>query len=110
MMMPGAKNAVVDLVKLTGYCLDFGHPRGRHKARRFAEKLGITAENARILQAALLDAAGGNDAVLVGEDGYGRRFEIEFMLQGPRGEAVVRSGWIVRSGESFPRLTTCYVD
>ena len=25
------------------------------------------------------------------------------------GEATVRSSWIVRSGEDFPRLTSCYV-
>jgi len=28
----------------------------------------------------------------------------------PNGErAVVRSSWIIRNGEDFPRLTSCYV-
>ena len=39
---------VVDLLKLTGYCLNPEHPRGKHKARVFAT-LGFTAENAEEL-------------------------------------------------------------
>lgn len=34
--MPNADRAVVELRKLTGYCLSFAHPRGRHKAQVFA--------------------------------------------------------------------------
>jgi hypothetical protein len=30
-------------------------------------------------------------------------------MNGPAGQAKVRSGWIVRSGEDFARLTSCYV-
>ncbi len=34
---------------------------------------------------------------------------IDFQLETMHGAAVVRSGWIVRTGEDFPRLTTCFV-
>ena len=34
---------------------------------------------------------------------------IDFRLRTAHGETTVRSGWIVRVGEDFPRLTTCFV-
>ena len=40
---------------------------------------------------------------------YGQLYVLDFPVQGPRGEAMVRSGWIIRQGEDFPRLTSCYV-
>jgi len=46
MRLPGGDAAVVDLRKLTEYCLNPDHPRGKHKARVFAT-LGFTLENAR---------------------------------------------------------------
>jgi len=48
MKLPGGDAAVVELQKLTGYCLDPEHRRGKHKARVFAT-LGFTAENAEEL-------------------------------------------------------------
>jgi hypothetical protein len=45
MKMPGGDAATVDRRKLTAYCLNPEHPRGKHKARVFAT-LGFTAENA----------------------------------------------------------------
>lgn len=56
MKMPDGDAAIVDRQKLTGYCLNPEHPRGKHKARVFAT-LGFTAENADTLRAALLMAA-----------------------------------------------------
>ena len=34
---------------------------------------------------------------------------LDFIVTVPSNMAVVRSGWIVRILEDFPRLTTCYV-
>jgi len=42
MKMPDGDAAIVDRQKLTGYCLNPEHPRGKHKARVFA-MLGFTA-------------------------------------------------------------------
>jgi len=44
--MPGGDHAIIKRGKLTGYCLNPEHPRGKHKARVFATALGFTAENA----------------------------------------------------------------
>ena len=46
MKLPNAENAVVDIAKLRDYCLDPNHPEGKHKARIFMEKLGITKKDA----------------------------------------------------------------
>ena len=42
-------------------------------------------------------------------DQYGHRYILDFEMEGPRGRAIVRSLWIVRSGEAFPRFVTCFV-
>ena len=52
MRLPGGDAAIVDLDKLTGYCLNPDHPRGKHKARVFAATLGLTSEHAVILRTA----------------------------------------------------------
>lgn len=107
--MPGGDAAIVDLQKLTGYCLNPDHPRGKHKARVFANALGFTAENADELRAALLRAAASDDAQPAAADQFGDRYVLEFEIEGPRGAGIVRSTWIVRRGESAPRLTSCFV-
>jgi Domain of unknown function (DUF6883) len=108
MKMPGGDAAIVDTRKLTGYCLNPEHPRGKHKARVFAT-LGFTAENADDLRAALLKAAASNDAQVAAADQFGDRYVLEFELEGPQGKGIVRSTWIVRRGERAPRLTSCFV-
>ena len=34
---------------------------------------------------------------------------LRFPLRTPKGRGVVLTAWIVRHGEDFPRLTTCYI-
>lgn len=107
--MSNADRAVVAIEKLRDYCLNPEHPRSRHKARVFASALGLTAQSAELLQSALLAAARTNDAIAMEHDQYGQRYVLDFPLRTPAGRALVRGGWIVRTGEEFPRLTSCYV-
>jgi hypothetical protein len=109
MRLPGGENAVVDLEKLVSYCLNPEHARGKHKARVFARVLGLTAQHAELLRAALLEAAITNDARETHSDQFGDRYMPDFVLRGPRGAGTVRSLWIVRRGESSPRLASCYL-
>jgi hypothetical protein len=109
MQLPNPENAVVDLKKLRDYCLSAEHPRGRHKARMFAAILGFTAKDAEELQQALLSAAHTYEAFSMGGDDYGQRYAVDFPMDGLGGTAAIRSLWIVRHGENFPRLITCYV-
>ena len=71
--------------------------------------LGFTADRADELQAALLQAAIDEEATTTDSDEYGLRFVLDFTMNGPVGAARIRSSWIVRVGEDFPRLTSCYV-
>lgn len=48
------------------------------------------------------------DAVSGENDSYGQRYTLDFEVRHER-SAVVRSSWIVLTGEDFPRLTTCFV-
>ncbi len=109
MKLPNAERAVVDLAKLRDYCLSPIHPRGKHKARVFMARLGLMPAHATELQTALLKAAGNQEALPADRDAYGQRYVIDFTMTGPSGQALVRSSWIVRDGEDFPRLTSCYV-
>lgn len=109
MRLPNGDRASVDIAKLRDYCLDTSHWRGRHKARVFATALGITAADAEWLRDALIAAARAEDAIPSDADQYGQRFVVEFELIGPMGTAMIRSRWIVRTGEDYPRLSTCYV-
>ena len=109
MKLPGGDEAIVELEKLTGYCMNAEHSRGKHKARVFESVLGFSAANAQELRRALLEAAATDDAIPGLTDRYGSRCVIDFSIDGPAGGATSRSLWILRQGEHTPRLTSCYV-
>jgi hypothetical protein len=109
MRLPHGERAVCDDAKLRDYCLNPQHPRGRHKARVFQSALGLTAAHTALLRDALLAAARTEEATAGEADVYGQRYVIDFNFAGPAGAGRIRSTWIVRNGEDFPRLTTCYV-
>lgn len=50
MITPNAENAVIDLRKLTDYCLNAEHEIGKHKAGVFESALDLTVENAEELK------------------------------------------------------------
>ncbi|HEX9987234.1 MAG TPA: hypothetical protein VGE45_02005 [Chloroflexia bacterium] len=109
MKLPNPERAVVDIEKLRDYCLSFEHLRGRHKARVFLSVLGLTAIHVSELYFALRNAAENEDATIGQGDEYGQRYVLDFVMTGPRGRATVRSAWIVRAREDFPRLISCYI-
>ena len=108
MRLPNPENAVVDVRKLRDYCLSPEHPRGR-KARVFFAAPGLGAEDAEELREALLSAAYSGEAIAGEEDEYGQRYVLDFEMSTAVGTATLRSGWIVRREEDFPRFTSCYV-
>ena len=109
MRLPNGGRAIVDLRKLTDYCLNPGHLRGRHKARVFAAALGLSAVDAEGLRQVLLASAAAVDAELASSDEWGDRYVLDFHIARGGWDARVRSSWIVRRGEKIPRLTTCFV-
>jgi hypothetical protein len=65
--------------------------------------------DAEWLRARLLEAAVQGKAVEAEADEYGKSHILDFECVKDTRSAYIRTGWIVRRGEDFPRLTTCYV-
>jgi hypothetical protein len=107
--LPNSERAFIDPEKLFGYSLDPEHDEGRHKAHLFESLLGINRQNADQLLDAVEQAAVTGEAVTGKLDEYGQRYVIDFIFAGPGGTATIRSAWIVRINEDFPRLVTCYI-
>jgi hypothetical protein len=109
MKLPNADRAFVDVVKLRDYSLHTHHKEGRHKARVFAQALGLKSDNADWLRERLLEIARREECLIGRKTDYGQRYVIDFELTHAGKTAQVRSAWIIRRGEEFPRLVTCYV-
>ena len=109
MRLPHNGKAVVDHNKLSGYCLNPHHPRGKHKARVFRQYLGITADEAAFLVAEIKRAIEEQPCRKGDQDEWGTRYTVDFLCRRGRRQAVVRTCWIVMHGEGVPRLTSCYV-
>ena len=110
MKLPNGAGAVVDIEKLQDYCLSSQHPEGRHKARVFLSALGMTSADASKLREILLFAAAENNGVsMTIADQYGCRYSLDVVATWGSREALVRSAWIIKTGEEFPRLVSCYV-
>jgi hypothetical protein len=108
-LIPNAERAFIDPRKLAEYSLSPEHPVGGHKAILFERVLGITVEHATVLREILLHVVAHASASVGRLDEFGQRYTIDLTLRTEIGAAAVRSAWIVRRGEDFPRLTTCFV-
>lgn len=109
MKLPNADRSEVELRKLSEYCLSPAHPVGKHKAAVFRAALGLTVADAPAIRDWLLRAAVNGDAFEERVDEFGQRYRLDFEMTNPSGRATIRSAWIIRAGEDFPRLTTCFV-
>lgn len=113
MKLPNAERAVINIEKLRDYSLNPDHPKGKHKAHVFQEKLGLRAEHAERLREQILEAVLKSEAIEQSPSAYGRRFVVDFQAQRGVGyvmtHAIIRTAWIIRNDEDFPRLTSCYI-
>lgn len=109
MKLPNAEQALVDVRKLREYCLNVEHPRGQHKARVFKSALGWTADQAEAVRRRLLEAVLHEDVSFLGADDYGQRYALDFVVPNAGVVVTVRSLWMVRYGEDFPRFASRYV-
>jgi hypothetical protein len=107
--VPNADRAILDIRKIADYCLSSAHPRGRHKARVFREALGLGQGDAQWLREARLDGIRRVDAVELANDDIGNRWRVDVPIRRQGKLVVVRTVWIVRSGEEVPRFVTCWV-
>lgn len=106
MNLLNADRAVVDPAKVRDYLLCTGHPVGRFKAALFVS-LGYSADRWEVLRNDILALARTESASPGRSSPYGRKFEIDGTLTGPSGRsAAVRTVWIFRPEEQFPRFVT----
>ena len=108
MKLPNGEQAVLDPGKLPGYVLNTTHPEMWHKARVFLSALGLTATESDVLAKAILSAVASEQVVETERDAFGVRYGLDFEMSHKGRKAMVRTGWIVRTGEDFLRFVTCY--
>jgi hypothetical protein len=109
MKLPNAERAFVDIAKLRDYALNAEHKEGKHKARVFAAASGLRANDAQWLREKLFEHREERRLPAGKANDYGQRYLIDFELSHARKSARIRSAWIVRNRENFPRLVTCYM-
>lgn len=71
--------------------------------------LGLKTGDADELKAALLKAASETDCLENEKDEFGQRYQIDFIFSRQERSAVIRSFWIIKIGEQFPRFVSCFV-
>jgi hypothetical protein len=109
MKLPNPDQAIIPFEKLEGYSLNPNHSEGRHKAFVFQSALGLGLEEAEELRSALRQALQTEDALPTQRNSYGQKYQIDFEMTREGKSAMIRSIWIVRQNEGFPRLITCYI-
>ena len=107
--LPHRERAILDLRKIEHYCLNPQHPRGRHKARLFLEALGIQRADASWLRDVLLTAARNSEAIELATDAIGNRWRLDVAVTRHEKRVMIRTIWILRTGENAPRFVTCWV-
>lgn len=107
--LPHGDRAVLDIRKVRDYCLSPAHPRGRHKAQVFRGALDVGRGDAEWLRDVLLETARDGDASRLATDAWGSHWRIDVTIRRHGKSAVVRTIWIVRTGENVPRFVTCWV-
>ncbi len=94
--------------KLTDYVLNSAHEIGRHKAKVFATKLGLTAAQWLSLAAQIAANVGNAEVYRVVQSEHGLLFRARMNVTGAEGRtATIETGWIVRDGAI--NLTTVLV-
>lgn len=107
--LPQADDAVIPQEKLR-YCLDLGHPTGRHKARVFRSALGLGIEDVSALERMVRDGIARNEAAHIHTLGDGsQRWVVEWIVVGRLGPLRFVSAWDFRSQTESPRLVSCYL-
>jgi hypothetical protein len=108
MKLPNGDRAQISLQKLVGYCLNLEHKRGKDKARRFREVLGITIENADLLYALVQKAALEGEVTQQTSTPFGQEFKVDWVIP-DTAEVRLRTIWEIAPGTTEPRLITAFI-
>jgi hypothetical protein len=107
--LPNIEQAILEARKIEDYCLNPDHPRGRHKARVFRDALGIVRNDAEWLRKTLLESLHDSEAIELASDAFGSRWRVDMRIRRHGITIMVRTVWIVQTGEQVPHFVTCWV-
>jgi hypothetical protein len=108
MKLPNGDLAVIPIQKLTEYCLNPNHSKGKHKARVFQAVLNITADNADVLLALIQQAAIEGHVVQQDPTPQGQIFKVDWEIPNTNGEQL-RTTWEIAHNTETPRLVTAFI-
>jgi hypothetical protein len=69
--------------------------------------LDISLENFQELKENILIKIQINEAIMTETNQYGVLYVIDISVENPPKQAFVRTSWIIKTDENFPRLTSC---
>ncbi len=105
MRIPDADHAIISREKIVAYLLNPDHPDGGSKAV-VLEHAGFSLQHPEELEQALRTQHLSSEAEQGKPSAFGRKYEVVGELRGPVDRVTMRSVWIIRHGESAPRLIT----
>ncbi|MFN0049012.1 MAG: DUF6883 domain-containing protein [Cytophagales bacterium] len=108
-LLPNYENAIISTEKLSGYCLNTSHARGKDKAFLFQKVFGLNEYHAEILKEQILDNLAMFSALQKEENVYGKKYSVLMKISIFGKVGTIQTGWIIEKGTDFPRLTSCYV-
>ena len=71
--------------------------------------LGFSLANFQDLRESILKEILKKDAILTEINEYGTLYVVDISVENPPKQAKVRTSWIIRTNEYFPRLTSSYI-
>jgi len=108
MRLPNANLALVERQKIVEYLLNREHPDNGGKADFFMA-LGFRANDWETMSAALRALAINFSVSRSMESEHGKKYIVDGAIETPVGKApMVRTVWIIDTGETIPRLVTAY--
>jgi len=108
MQLPNRGQAYIPPQKLSGYLLSETHAVGSAKAKVF-RALGFDESNINLLEQGLLTIARSIKVREVVSSPHDIKYVIEGSLDTPRGTSLlIRTVWILETGEDSPRFVTAY--
>ncbi|MGV0024320.1 DUF6883 domain-containing protein [Phormidesmis priestleyi] len=108
MNLPNGDRAIVPLQKLTGYCPNPNHSKGKHKAKVCKSVLGITIDNVDRLDELIRQAAIVGEVVQEALTSHGQEFKVDWIVPNTNGR-VLRTLWIISLDSTDPQLISAFI-
>ena len=96
MKLPNYEKAVLDIEKLTEYCLNFEHEVGKHKAKVFKNRLNIKVDDSFELKRKIIENLENFEAHRTFSDFFGTRYFVDMDIKMFDKSGIVRTLWIIK--------------